>query len=247
MDNNSEALQFGYGIFETILIRNGELVYFSEHFSRASVALLYLGMKTISKEKLLADTNKYIEENDIVDGVLKICFYLNNGCTEIVFYNRKNPYTDKDYMNGFKLCLSEIKRHSENPIYSIKSTNFINNTIEMKNIRKIGFNESIHINESGFITECIYSNIFFIKDDEIYTPKVDSGLLAGIMRQKVIDISKKIGISTKVGYYSIEDLKNADEIFLTSSIIGIMRVSSFEDKKFDKLSNSLIDMLLKEM
>ena len=124
MDNNSEALQFGYGIFETMLIKKGELVYFDEHFKRASDALLYLDMKKIDHEILLAETKKYIEENEIVDGVLKICFYLNNGNTETVFYNRKNPYTHEDYMDGFKLCLSEIMRHSSNPIYKIKSTNF---------------------------------------------------------------------------------------------------------------------------
>ncbi len=89
-------------------------------------------------------------------------------------------------------------------------------------------NETIFLNEKGFVAEGCTTNVFIIKDNKIFTPKISCGLLPGIIRGWVISnfevVEKEI---TK------EELLNSDEIFLTNSLVGIIGVSKLDDIKFD--------------
>ena len=94
---------------------------------------------------------------------------------------------------------------------------------------KNGYDEVIFLNEKGFVTEGSISNIFIVKDKKIHTAKVESGLLPGVVRKFVIDkfevIEKEI---------VIEDLFNADELFITNSLLGIMGIRKLENKIFQE-------------
>ncbi len=228
----SEGLLFGYGAFETILVKNNIAIDFDSHYNRLKSTLDYLDMSLISKEDLLKEAEKHILDKKL--SVLKISCHKNKDKTEILYTSRAFVYTKADYESGYRLGLSTIKRHSDNPIYKIKSTNFINNQLEMKKIKKEGFHEAIHLNEQDQLTECIYANLFFVQSGKLFTPHENTGLLKGIQRGRVIDFAKKIGIPVEIGYYNIEDLKNADEVFLTSALLGIMKVVEFEDRIYKK-------------
>ncbi len=248
MDNlinvSSEGLLFGYGAFETILVKDNIAIDFNSHYNRLKTAMDILDMEfSISKETLLKEAFSHVKNSKL--SVLKISCHKDKSKTRIVYSTRDFPYSKEIYDRGYKLKLSNIKRHSENPIYKIKSTNFINNQIEISEIKKLGFNEAIHLNENDLLTECIYSNIFFVKNNVLFTPHANTGLLNGIQRQNIIALAKKIGIIIKIGYYNIEDLRNADEIFLTSSLLGIMKVYEFDKKLYTK--NVVINKLNEEI
>lgn len=248
IDVSSEGLQYGYGAFETILVKNSVVYDFDAHFNRLQSAMVYLNMDfKVQMEELYISAREYLEKEERINGVLKISCFLNKNKTEIVFTSRDFPYSDKCYDDGYKICTSKIKRHSDNPIHMIKSNNVINNHLEMQKIKKDGFNESIHLNQNNNITEGVYSNIFFVKDNILFTPDIRTGLLPGIQRQKVINVSKKIGIRADIGYYTIEDIKNADEVFLTSSLLGIIKVTSFENTRYCARTYSVMDRIIKEM
>lgn len=230
IDVNSEGLQYGYGVFETILVKNNTLIYFSDHYKRLKESLKYLEIHFDKTENELRDmAKKFIGDNN-KKSVLKISCHKNSDEVEIVFSKRDFPYSENVYNKGYDLVISNNKRHSLNPIYKIKSTNFINNYLEMKTIKKDGFNEAIHLNEKDNITECIYSNIFFIKDNTLFTPDIKTGILPGIMREKIIEIAKKIDITVDIGYYSVDDIINSESVFLTSSLLGIMKVKNIDGK-----------------
>lgn len=248
LDINSPAVQYGYGAFETILVSNSVALNLKDHYNRFKKTMMYLQIEfEISYEELDIIIKEYIINNNLEKRVIKISGFLNS---EIILTNREYSYSKNDFEKGYKLCLSEIKRHSENPIYQIKSNNMINNFLELKKIKEEGFNEVIHLNEKNNITEGIFVNIFFVKNKKLYTPHVSCGLLPGILRMKVIDLAKKIGIPIEIGYYNIEDIKEADEVFLTNSLIGIMKVNSYENINFDldkfSLTNELEEGMLYE-
>ena len=94
---------------------------------------------------------------------------------------------------------------------------------------KNGYDEVLFLNENGLVTEGSISNIFLVKGNIIYTPKAESGLLPGVVRNFIIDefnvIEKEI---------VLDDLFNADEIFITNSLLGVMKISKLEDKIFEK-------------
>ncbi len=76
------------------------------------------------------------------------------------------------------------------------------------------------------------SNIFFVKDGHLYTPSLESGCLAGIRRRIVIEKALELTIPFSEGVYYPEDLLNADEVFLTNSLMDVMPVRELEEKVF---------------
>ncbi|MGL5766315.1 MAG: aminotransferase class IV, partial [Sarcina sp.] len=124
-------------------------------------------------------------------------------------------------------------------IYSyIKSSNYFENLFERNKALKRGFNECIFLNEQGFITECSMSNIFWIKDGIIYTSSLKCGLLNGILRTWVL----KNYIVIK-GEFLLENLLKADGVFITNSIIGVMKVVKINNIEFD---GRMVEMINKK-
>ncbi|MBD7915211.1 aminotransferase class IV family protein, partial [Clostridium sp. Sa3CUN1] len=116
----------------------------------------------------------------------------------------------------------------------IKSINYLENILEREEAIKNGYDEVIFLNESGYLSEGSMSNIFIIKNNKIFTPDINQGLLPGIIRNFIVErynvIEKRI---------TLEELFNADEIFITNSILGIMKISKIENKILveNKLTN----------
>lgn len=212
---------FGQGVFETILF--GEVPYFLDfHIKRLKKALEVLDMKPLIEEDEIL---KYINKIDIKNKVLKITVTEKN----IILTTRDNIYTKEMYKRGFSLKVSNILRNSTSILPKIKSTNYIENILEKRNASKEGYDDVIFFNEKGYLCETSVSNIFCIKDKKIYTPSCSNGLLNGTIRDWIIKNFEVIESDI-----TIKDLENMDEIFITNSLIGIMKVKSIEKLQFNK-------------
>ena len=214
------GLFFGRGVFETILV-NANAIFLKEHIDRLNKSILALNLgEEISYEEVY----NFIKNNDIKNKALKITVTEKN----IIYTLREIKYKNEDYENGFNIRFSEVLRNSTSRIVNFKTLNYLENIIEYEICQKEGFNETIFLNEKGFVAEGCTTNVFIIKDNKIFTPKISCGLLPGIIRGWVISnfevVKKEI---TK------EELLNSDEIFLTNSLVGIIGVSKLDDIKFD--------------
>ena len=214
------GLFFGRGVFETILVKE-KAIFLDEHIERLnkSINALSLG-KVINKDDVIS----FINENNIKNKALKIVVTEKN----LVYSTREIKYKDEDYINGFKVRISEVLRNSTSRIVAFKTLNYLENIIEYELCQSSGFNEAIFFNELGNLCEGCTSNIFIVKNKKIYTPPVKNGLLPGVVRNWVIK-----NFQVKETRITKEELLNSDEVFLTNSLVGVIKVSSIEDKLFD--------------
>jgi len=228
-----EGYSFGLGLFETILLYKGKPVFLDEHLVRINKAIIDLGLNIdkLEKDEVFQYLNK--NKNTLEYDVLKIVLSEKNR----LFLKREYTYTEKDYQKGFSLNISKVRRN-ENSIFTFhKTLNYGDNILEKRKSKKLGYDEPIFLNSKNQITEGATSNIFVVVEDKIYTPKLSCGLLNGIVRQYIISnydvIEKEI---------DIEFLNNADEIFLTNSLFGIMPVNNLEKKVFksQKLGKNIL-------
>lgn len=212
-----DGINFGLGAFETIKISNcGKAILLNEHIHRLKNTLNVLGInKDISTEKLC----NVIECNELKNVALKVIVTRQN----IILSTRNIPYKKDDYARGFNVYFSEYRRNSKSLLTYHKTLNYGENILEKRNALKRGFDEPLFLNEKNEISEGATTNIFFVKEDKIYTPKIDSGILNGILRNWVIN-----NFNVCEESYTLEDLKYFDEIFLTNSLIGIMKVSKIQ-------------------
>src|SRR4030095_12996212 len=88
------------------------------------------------------------------------------------------------------------------------------------------------LNERGEIVSATTANLFWAKDGTIHTPALSTGALAGVTRECVLEIANKHFIPVLEGIYEMADLTDADEIFLTSSGLGVAPVTTFDFRRY---------------
>lgn len=211
---------FAQGVFETILIKK-EAIFLEEHINRLNKSIDIMNLGEHIDTKFIKN---FIKEEKLKNIVLKIVVTEKN----IVFSTREIKYSKEDYENGFKLKLSYVLRNPTSRMTYIKSLSYNENLYEYNKANKEGFNEVIFLNIYDNIAEGATSNIFIIKDKKIYTPKISDGILPGVVRNWVIENFK---VCEK--HLNKKDLYSADEVFITNSVLGIMKVVQFEEKKYN--------------
>lgn len=226
-----EGLFFGRGVFETILWKDRP-VFLNEHLERLKKSMEEIGLLPL-EEKILRE---YLDKLDIKDKGLKITVTPLN----IILTQREIPYKEEDYNRGMTLTISKVRRNSTSRLCYIKSTCYIENLIEKENAKKIGYDDVIFLNEKGYVTETSCANIFIVKNKEIFTPKINDGLLDGIIRRKIVE-----NFNVKEKNITIEDLNKTEEVIITNSLMGIMSIKKIDNIKYsgEKMNHILIKKL----
>ncbi|WZL72894.1 aminotransferase class IV [Clostridiaceae bacterium 35-E11] len=243
----SEGLQYGYGLFETIKIYKGEMLFIKEHLERFQKGCQVLNIPIHYDINLIRKyCNQLISVNNIDFGALKILYTKNKNIYHLCITTRQSPYIKEKYIKGFALCFAASRKNPYASLTYIKSNNYLENILEKQKSAEKNCEEAIFLNTNHQISEGTYTNIFFVKDDTIYTPSVNCGLLPGIMRSKVMDLIQRLRLPLKVGAYDPASLLAADEIFVTNSLMDIMPVSQLEDIRFDLSNNPITQRLRSE-
>ena len=135
--------------------------------------------------------------------------------------------TDKDYLSGVKCNFLHEER--ENPALKIFQAELRKKADKKK--QEEGVFESILVDQKGMIREGSKSNIFFIKDHELYTA-ADDVVLAGITRQKVIEICEKLSLIINFKEVHFQNIKAFETAFICGTSPGVLAVQSIEGITF---------------
>ena len=126
--------------------------------------------------------------------------------------------------------LSPWIRNERSPLAGTKCASYADNILALDHARRLGFVETISLNTRGHVCEAASSNVFLVNRGVLFTPSLASGCLPGITREVVIEQAARLGITCHETELTAADLAAADEIFLTSSIRGLMGVSRLVDR-----------------
>lgn len=229
MEPFSEGQLYGMGVFETILVKEGRGDYLQEHFERlvegAKVLDINFNMSYLSFQKHI---NKFIERSFKKRYAMRVSVAKKSYTYDFMINERNIPYSEEDYERGFRIKVGELLKNPSSPLTYIKSICYTDNLISLKGARMGGYDEVLHLNYRGEVCEGAISNIFFVKEGVVRTPHTSCGLLEGIMRGRVMERLTDLGIKVEEGSYSLEEVLEAEEIFVTNSLMGIMPVTEIE-------------------
>lgn len=212
------------GIFETIAVHYGHPVFLHSHLNRLEYAMKEMNLTApYDRKELLCEIHSRAAGKEQI--AIKVVLDESG----LHFYERENPYRAMNYHRGLDICLCDRRVDETEPRLYYKSTERSFFDEEKQNAAASGFGEVIFANKKGHITEGAVSNIFCVKKGTIFTPTVSSGLLDGIMRRFLIAIG---GGEIKETVVTKEDLLEAEEIFLTNSLMGILPVRSLNGKHY---------------
>lgn len=253
---NSEdmGLLYGFSLFETFCVDKLQRVFLVEkHIERILESADFFHIDAgIDRKEMNALISKYIEENNIADSIVRMTLTAGNKVKEIapsvLFSNRENVYTPEKIAAGCKLCLSDIRKSESSIILRHKTANYLENYFSLQTAIGKGFDDALFLNSKGKIAETTKCNIFFAKDNRLYTPHENCGLLPGIIRRWVLKSVNSLGIQCIEGEFGINELLDADEVFVTNSAMGIMRVNAFGDKAMKANGeSSVVELLSSEL
>lgn len=226
-----DGLQFGLGLFETVAVEDGKPVLLPWHMERLKQSMEIFGIPSRPIEEEL---NQYItslkKESSLNHHALKIVVTKEN----LFFTIRESNYKPSMYETGFQADFSEVYRNETSPLIYHKTMNYGDCILEKRAASAKGFQERIFLNSKGEICEGTVSNIFFVQDDKLLTPKKSSGLLPGIMRRFVLASCSSCGLQPEECSIRPEDLGKIQECFVTNSLMGIMPVHSLGIYRFSQ-------------
>jgi branched-chain amino acid aminotransferase len=231
---------YGYGLFETMRAYSGRIFRLRKHLERLqdSAALLGLPLDALDLEKACYDA---LEANNLEDARIRLTVSMGEGeatpdfpanprPTLLVIATRYTPPPTRVYRQGFKVIVSSIRQNSRSPLSRLKTANYLNNLLARKEARAKGADEALLLNERGLLCEASTSNIFLVCRGSLVTPCVESGCLPGITRQVVIEIAREMGLGIAERDARLEELRHADEAFLTNSLIELMPLTGVNDR-----------------
>ena len=228
---------FGFGLYETVRAYDGKPFRLENHLARLRYSGDRLGIK-IYPALIREAVYEVIKANGFGQTRLRICVSIGEGdispdldsCkipTIAVIASEYKPPVLKKYQSGYKAVLSSIRRNSLSPVTSLKSANTIESMLARRDAKDAGAAEAFFLNEKGCLTEAAGSNVFIVKDGILKTPRFESGILPGVTRVVVFELAAQLGIKVREVNCRLTDLTQADEVFVTNSLIEIMPVKAF--------------------
>jgi D-amino acid aminotransferase len=224
----------GDGLFETIRIYEGRPFQLNDHLNRLQCSLKLARFPiSISNSKLKAVLSRLIQINRLNEAFARIT--ITRGKSEPIWQYRSKstqptllvmalpfkPYPKSFYQKGLK-AITMVGSHLPRIGNTVlKSTSFQGNLLAREAAEDAGAQEMIFLSENGQLIEGSTSNIFLIKDRCIITPITDK-ILPGIARRTVLFLADNLGIQTKETHPTLGDLQQADEAFLTNSLMEVM-------------------------
>jgi len=239
----SSAMLYGRGVFTTLAIYNAQPFLWAKHWQRLATHAKKLDVDhTGCTEKNVGEAvRKLIAVNQVKEGRARVILLARHGRD---IWKTKAPGakktdllimtgdTQKIPQTGLSLAVSPYRTNTSSPLTGIKSLNYLDHVLAWEEAQSRDFDEAVVLNERGEIVSATTANLFWAKNGTLHTPTLSTGALAGITRDCVIDIANKHFIPLLEGVYEMPDLIDADEIFLTSSSLGVAPVTTFDFRRY---------------
>jgi len=231
---------YGFGLFETMRAYGGQVFRLDSHLNRLarSAEILGLPIETPDLKGAVMDT---IQANKLSDARVRITVSIGEGemtpdpstCnkpTVLILAGHYEPYPEQVYEKGFRAIVSTIRRNSQSPLSRLKSANYLESILARQEARAAGVDEALCLNERGLLAEASMSNIFLVADGILKTPGQESGILPGITRETILELALPLGINTLEHDIRLDELFQAQEAFLTNSLMEVMPLTEVDGK-----------------
>ncbi|WP_096203225.1 aminodeoxychorismate lyase [Bacillus sp. FJAT-45350] len=248
------GFMYGLGVFETFRIYNGHPFLLDDHFLRLQNSLEQLGIAwDYSKQDVLTILQDLLNVNGLQNAYVR--WNVSAGPSILGLHTEKYTQpTTTVYMKSIldnmatvkKGQVLNIRRNTPEGQNRLKSHHYLNSILGKREIGDATDVEGIFLTKEGFLAEGIVSNLFWLKENKVYTPSLDTGILDGITRRFVLAILEKNGFRCIVGEFPVENLLEADEAFVTNSIQEVISLSHINEKKLPTKENSIGNMLQME-
>ncbi len=229
-----------FPVYEVLRVEEGVLLFVEDHMQRLKNTFSIVSWEgNVSINIIPKQLAKLIEQNQIQSGAVKLLFFYFQKEFQVVFYQMQ-PYSpaEEEYKTGVKTISLHLERL--NPNAKIWNESFRKKT--NSEIQKANAFEAILVDRDGFVTEGSRSNIFFVKDNILFTPPLET-VLPGVTRKNVLEVCQRMNVKVEICQISFKEIAKFDSAFLTGTTRILVPISQIGDIFFI-VENPLVERII---
>ncbi len=246
------SYRYGDGLFETMKMIGGNILFEDFHFERmlaGSKVLKFRIPALFTKQKITEEIKALCKKNDCEE-LARVRLSVSRGNGGLYDCDNKFSYLIECWplelnshdinSNGLIIDVFPDARKAIDAFSNLKSANYLPYTMAALWAKENKLNDALILNQHSRICDATIANVFWVKGKKVYTPSLSEGCVAGIMRNRILNLNLDVSQSM----LTEESLLNADEIFLTNVITGIRWVKQCRDKIY---SNKITAQVFAEL
>ncbi|MCB9880592.1 MAG: aminotransferase class IV [Planctomycetes bacterium] len=235
---------FGDSIYEVVRTHRGRLFGVTRHLARLERSAARLGFEVpidgaelrrriVDVVAALGATGETYVRIVVTRGMASEP-NIDPACTVsrplVVLYARQlSPPDPRWRTTGLSARVVDVLRNDRRAIDpAIKSGNYLNNILGLMEARRHAADIALFLGTQGQLTESETSNVWLVHGDRLRTPSLESGILAGITRDFVLEMLRRDGTACEECMLTEADLRSADEVFLTSTVKDVCGITSLD-------------------
>lgn len=228
------GLAYGDGVFETVRVVAGEMTLAHYHWARLAASCERLGI-AVNITDMQQAVRRFLTGRDT--GILKVMVTRGSGglgynpkaCgSRLIFLWRHLPaYPASHWVTGIELYPCSLPLGLQPALAGIKHLNRLEQVLARAEWDDSRYAEGLLTNLNGHLIEGTMSNLFLVKSGVLCTPDLRLSGVAGVMRQWILDTMPERGIMTQVRDISLQDMRQATEVFVSNSVNGVWPVVAY--------------------
>lgn len=239
------GLHYGDGLFETMRMREGKILFIEDHYFRLMASMRILRMPIpmeFTPEFLLEQCRSLSTHFGYENARLRLQVvrngfgkYTPEQSTGVNWWIEIEPLTEKEYvLNEQGLTADLFKDHylQAGLLSTVKSTNALPYILSGIYAAENGLDTVLLVNDQKMVVEANYGNLFMVLGDKLITPPLEDGALRGVFRKNMLEWAKELNLTLEERSISPFDIQKADELWITNVVRGIEWIGQYRKKSF---------------
>ncbi len=226
------GLHHGNGLFETFRARRGRVYLLDRHVARLRAGADELAITVPADvERLPEIVSELTERCGLSDARVRLTLTAGPAGGRPTLLLHARPATDYPpvvYTHGVTAVIASIRRNETSPLAHIKSLSYLDNLLAKREALQAGADEALLLNTKGSLAEASIANLFIVLGGDVLTPPIAHGALPGVTRDAVLELAESARIRATEASLMVDDLRHADEAFLTNAIAGVLPLVSVD-------------------
>lgn len=240
VDATDRGLHYGDGLFETLAVFEGKIRCWADHWRRLKEGCQRLGLHC--PEQALLEREVFELSEGAPRKVVKILLTRGSGprgyripdkdaTRRILTANDWPDYPPQHAQEGVRVRLCQTRLGHNPALAGLKHCNRLEQVLARQEWQDEA-EEGLMLDVDGHIIEGTMSNVFLVFNDSLMTPDVSRCGVAGVTRQRIINRAPELGIPVEVARITLNQLHDAQALFLCNTLIGLWPVRFFDDRNY---------------
>ncbi|WP_394494754.1 aminodeoxychorismate lyase [Shewanella sp. ENK2] len=234
------GLAYGDGVFATMRVSNSQVMFIEAHLSRLNQACLRLGFQPPVLSDLQSRLQKHAQS--LGEGCIKLLISRGVGgrgytapsnptITEVISLHEIPKHYQGWQQQGISLSVSLVQLAKQPLLAGMKHLNRLEQVLIKQYELTAKADDWLILDTDNHVVETSMANIFLVKGNQVITPKLSDSGVAGVMREQVINTLLDNHFAVMATKVTMDDIKNADHVFITNSLLGMVNINSIIDRQ----------------